>query len=650
MALHLLAVAAVAAVVAAVSPLAPRAAGLPWPVCGTSSYFEPKSRYQTNLNLLAATLPKDASASPTLYATAVVGAIPEQVWGMGLCRGDTNASLCLSCLTKAFQDLTSDCSYYKDATMYYEWCILHYSDVHTLPDDDTGPTDNLYSVSNNNNVTSDPGRFMSLLDALTNATVEHAANHSTRRFATGEADFDKEIPKVYTLAQCVPDQTPAQCHKCLSGIVVESLAVFQSNIGGRVLGVNCSYRYETAPFFNGPAMVRLASPSSRAPAPVPTVGTPAMAGGGGRKHRVFTVLVAVVLPTLAALNILVCYCFWRRRRAVAQAKQSSPMYSAEADDMEMVDLFDISTLRAATGNFDESNKLGEGGFGKVYKGVLPDDGKEIAVKRLSMSSTQGVAELKNELASVARLRHKNLVRLIGVCLAEQQERLLVYEFVPNRSLDLTLFDSENENRKLLNWEQRYNIIKGIARGLQYLHEDSRVRVVHRDLKASNILLDENMNPKISDFGLAMIFQRDQTQAVTNRIFGTYGYMAPEYAMCGKYPVKSDAFSFGVMVLEIITGRSSSKSGDLLNTVWEHWEAETVAELVDPRMGGSFEKREVVRCIHAALLCVQEDPAARPVMSYVVTMLGTDIGTLQAPCKPPSFARRNDTILPTDISV
>ncbi|KAJ1291258.1 hypothetical protein BS78_02G303200 [Paspalum vaginatum] len=649
MALHLL---AVAAVVAAVSPLAPSAVGYPWPLCGiTSNYFKPKSRFQSNLNLLAATLPKNASASPTLYATAVVGAIPEQVWGMGLCRGDTNVSSCLSCLTQAFQDLTNECSYYKDATIYYNYCMLHYSDVHTLPDDDTGPTTQQYTVRNNNNVTSDPARFMSLLAALTDATVEHAANDSTRRFATGEADFDKEFPKVYTLAQCVPEQTPAQCHKCLAGIVVESLAVFQSNIGGRVLAMNCTYRYETAPFFNGPAMVRLASPSSGAPAPVPTIGTPA-AGGvtGGRKHRVFTVLLAVVLPTLAALNLLVCYCFWRRRRAVAQAKQSCPMYSAEADDMEMVDsmLIDISTLRAATGDFNESNKLGEGGFGKVYKGVL-SDGKEIAVKRLSRSSTQGAAELKNELALVARLRHKNLVRLIGVCL-EQQERLLVYEFVPNRSLDLILFDSENENRKLLNWEQRYNIINGIARGLQYLHEDSRLRVVHRDLKASNILLDENMNPKISDFGLARIFGRDQTQAVTSRIFGTYGYMAPEYAMRGNYSVKSDAFSFGVMVLEIVTGRSSGKAGDLFNTVWEHWEAETVAELVDPSMGGSFAKHDVVRCIHVALLCVQEDPAARPVMSYVVTMLGTDIGTLQAPCKPAFFARRNDTILSTNVSV
>ncbi|PWZ12967.1 Cysteine-rich receptor-like protein kinase 6 [Zea mays] len=637
MAPHLLAVAvAVAAIIATVSLLAPGAAAYPWPVCGTSNDFEPNSTYQANLNLLAAMLPNNVSASPVLYATAVVGAVPEQVWGMGLCRGDANASSCLACLTQAFQDLPNDCSYNKDAAIYYDPCTLHYSDVHTLADDDTGPTTMSYNINNNANVTSDPARFERLLAALVNATAEHAASNSTRRFATGEADadFDRQFPKVYALAQCTPDQTPAQCRKCLAGLISQSLDGFQNNIGGRVLWVNCTWRYETSPFFNGPAMVRLASSSSPPAA--------AAAGGGERKYSVFIVVLAVVLPTLAALNLVFCFCFWRR--PAPQAKQSQPMYSTEAEDVETVDsmMIDVSALRAATGNFDESNKLGEGGFGAVYKGVLPD-GDEIAVKRLSKSSTQGVEELKNELALVARLRHRNLVRLVGVCL-EQQERLLVYEFVPNRSLDLVLFGTDT--REPLSWEQRYRIINGIARGLQYLHEDSQLKVVHRDLKASNILLDVEMNPKISDFGLARIFGRDQTQAVTSRVVGTYGYLAPEYLMRGNYSVKSDAFSFGVMVLEIVTGRknngSSHKSGDLLTTVWEHWEAGTVAELVDPSLGGSFPEGDVLRCIHIGLLCVQGDPAARPVMSSVVTMLGTDTVTLQAPSKPGFFATKSGT--------
>jgi len=376
-------------------------------------------------------------------------------------------------------------------------------------------------------------------------------------------------------------------------------------------------------------MVRLASPSSGAPASAPapapapasalqpTVGTPPAAGKGGKEYGIPVVIVAVLLPSIAALNLVAWLCYWKRQRPIEQAKQKYPMYSAGAEDTETVDsmMMDVSTLRAATGDFDETNKLGEGGFGAVYKGVLPD-GDEIAVKRLSKSSTQGVEELKNELALVAKLKHKNLVRLIGVCL-EQQERLLVYEFVPNRSLDLILFDTENHKREQLDWGQRYTIINGIARGLQYLHEDSQLKVVHRDLKASNILLDANMSPKISDFGLARIFSRDQTQAVTNRVVGTYGYMAPEYMMRGNYSVKSDAFSFGVMVLEIATGRKNNsnndgsipqQSGDLLTTVWEHWETGTVVELVDPNMGGgSIPEDDVLRCIHIGLLCVRETP-------------------------------------------
>uniref|UniRef100_A0A453A164 Protein kinase domain-containing protein n=1 Tax=Aegilops tauschii subsp. strangulata TaxID=200361 RepID=A0A453A164_AEGTS len=332
-----------------------------------------------------------------------------------------------------------------------------------------------------------------------------------------------------------------------------------------------------------------------------------------------------------------CFFFWRRKRPLPKTKQSDPSYFADEEDNQSVDsmLIDISTLRVATGDFADSNKLGDGGFGAVYKGILPD-GDEIAVKRLLKSSTQGVEELKNELSLVAKLRHKNLVTLLGVCL-EQQERLLVYEFVPNRSLDLFLFDAEKHVE--LDWETRYKIINGVARGLQYLHEDSQLKVVHRDLKASNVLLDMNMNPKISDFGLAKIFGRDQTQGVTNRVVGTYGYMAPEYVMRGNYSVKSDVFSFGVLVLEIVMGRKNSdcynshQSQDLLTTVWEHWTAGTVLEMADPSMN----KSDALRCIHVGLLCIQGNPTDRPMMSTVAMMLGGDTFSLPAPSKPAFYS-------------
>uniref|UniRef100_A0A0E0LLP6 Uncharacterized protein n=1 Tax=Oryza punctata TaxID=4537 RepID=A0A0E0LLP6_ORYPU len=629
---------------AAVVLLAPRGAAYPWQVCGTTGNFTANSAYQANLDTVAAALPRNISSSPDLFATAVVGAVPEQVSALALCRGDANATACSGCLATAFQDVQNMCAYDKDAAIYYDPCILYYSNVHFL-----SSVDNAASTSRVNlqNVTSDPGRFNGMVAKLVNATADYAAHNSTRRYASGEAvlDQESEFPKVYSWAQCTPDLTPAQCADCLAAIIAKLPRLFTNRIGGRVLGVRCSYRYEINPFLNGPVMVHLTAPPSPTASPP---AAPAAAAGEGRYYNVPRLVLAILLPTIAALvliNILVCLCFWRRmERLRSGTTQPYSSNSAESENISSVEsmLIDISTLRAATGCFAERNKLGEGGFGAVYKGTLPD-GDEIAVKRLSKSSAQGVGELKNELALVAKLQHKNLVRLVGVCL-EQEERLLVYEFVPNRSLDQILFDADK--RQQLDWGKRYKIINGIARGLQYLHEDSQLKVVHRDLKASNILLDMSMNPKISDFGLARLFGRDQTQGITNLVVGTYGYMAPEYAMRGNYSVKSDVFSFGVMVLEIVTGKknndcyNSMQSEDLLTLVWEQWTARAVSEVVDPVMGGAFSWSDVMRCIHIGLLCVQGDPADRPVMSSVVMMLGSDTVSLRAPSKPAFCARKN----------
>ncbi|KAM0924494.1 hypothetical protein ACQ4PT_004834 [Festuca glaucescens] len=451
--------------VVAVAVLTPRrAVGYPWSSCGDEGGFPADSDYMASLSLLAATMPKNASMSPGLFATAHAGVAPEQVWALALCRGGDSASNCYSCLDQSFRDLISSCTD-KDATIYYDSCLVTYSNIHFRATDDTKYS-RIHPIRNNRNATAEPARFQRVVAALVNATASSAAfNSSTRLYASGQADFDKELPEVYSWAQCTPDLSPDRCWSCLVRMMRQLPTLFTDAIGARVLGVRCSLRYETQPFFKGSATVRLSETSARAPAPA-------------------------VMPKVVT--------------SVAAVGEDS-IYSAKGEDVETVDsmMIDISTLRAATGDFADSNKLGEGGFGA---GTLPD-GEEIAVKRMSMSSTQGVEELKNELALVAKLSHKNLVRLIGFCL-EQQERLLVYEFVPNRSLDLILFAEDGAKREQLDWVKRYKIIDGIARGLQYLHEDSQLKVIHRDLKASNILLDMNSSPKISDFGLAKIFERD----------------------------------------------------------------------------------------------------------------------------------------------
>ncbi|KAL9345944.1 hypothetical protein Peur_060797 [Populus x canadensis] len=307
----------------------------------------------------------------------------------------------------------------------------------------------------------------------------------------------------------------------------------------------------------------------------------------------------------------------------------------QREDMELP-LFPFSAIADATNNFSVNNKLGEGGFGPVYRGKL-EDGQEIAVKRLSRCSGQGFNEFKNEVILINKLQHRNLVKLLGCC-SQREEKMLIYEYMPNRSLDFFIFD-ETKGR-LLDWSRRFNIISGIARGLLYLHQDSRLRIIHRDLKASNVLLDDHMNPKISDFGLARMFVADQTEGDTSRVVGTYGYMAPEYATDGLFSVKSDVFSFGVLLLEIISGKKSKgyyhpdHSLSLIGHTWRMWNEGKASELIDALGDESCNPSEVLRCIHISLLCVQHHPDDRPSMASVVWMLGGE-SALPKP-KEPAF--------------
>ncbi|KAL4368385.1 hypothetical protein GQ457_05G029750 [Hibiscus cannabinus] len=296
--------------------------------------------------------------------------------------------------------------------------------------------------------------------------------------------------------------------------------------------------------------------------------------------------------------------------------------------------FNLSCIATATKNFCEENRLGQGGFGTVYKGELPG-GEQIAVKRLSGKSGQGLIEFKTEIMLIAKLQHRNLVRLLG-CSIKGEEKLLIYEYMPNKSLDNLLFDEAKKAE--LDWRTRFSIIEGIARGLLYLHRDSRHRIIHRDLKASNILLDAEMNPKISDFGMARMFGRNQNEANTVRVVGTYGYMSPEYAMEGLFSVKSDVYSFGVLLLEIVSGErnNSFRSFDhtsLLTYAWQLWSEDKVMDMVDPCIRDSCSPNEVLKCIQIGMLCVQDSPSHRPKMDAVVVFLESEAATFPMPMKP-----------------
>ncbi|GAV72854.1 LOW QUALITY PROTEIN: B_lectin domain-containing protein/Pkinase_Tyr domain-containing protein, partial [Cephalotus follicularis] len=354
-----------------------------------------------------------------------------------------------------------------------------------------------------------------------------------------------------------------------------------------------------------------------------------------------TIWWIITIPTIAFFILISSsYLLWRKcnsrdivRLSGTDAKAASFELGGGKD--HELPLLSFSCIAIATDSF--SNKLGEGGFGPVYKGKL--SGQDIAVKRLSKTSGQGVEELKNEVQLISKLQHRNLVKLLGCCI-QPEEKILIYEYMPNKSLDAFIFEAEK--RSLLGWKQRLHIIEGIAQGLLYLHMYSRLKIIHRDLKTSNILLDSYMNPKISDFGMARIFGDNESRVKTKRIAGTYGYLSPEYALHGIFSTKSDVFSFGVILLEIVSGKSvttycdSQHSYNLLGHAWELWSSGQCTELMDSTLAASCSVNEVVQCIQVGLLCVQDKAEDRPTTSNLVSMLSNEGALLPAP-KQPAFS-------------
>ncbi|PUZ57844.1 hypothetical protein GQ55_5G461900 [Panicum hallii var. hallii] len=337
-------------------------------------------------------------------------------------------------------------------------------------------------------------------------------------------------------------------------------------------------------------------------------------------------------------------CVARRRKGGAGAGQTGggagAGASGRAEEGDEWSLFmDLPVLEAATDGFSDGNLLGRGGFGPVYKGVL-QDGQQIAVKKLSLGSRQGVREFLNEVHLLLKVQHRNLVSLLGCC-ASSGQKMLVYPYFPNGSLDHILFNRQKSVQ--LDWPKRYQILIGLARGLLYLHEESPVKIIHRDIKASNVLLDDQLNPKISDFGMARLFLEDATHVNTFKISGTYGYMAPEYAMNGYLSTKTDVFSFGILVLEIVSGRKNivrhvdDERIDLLNYTWKLFEEGRSLEILDPNLSDP-DTEQTLLCIQLGLLCCQAVVSDRPDMHSVHLILSSDSLTLPKPGKPAIHGR------------
>ncbi|CAN6986755.1 unnamed protein product [Brassica rapa subsp. trilocularis] len=607
-------------------------------VCPNTTTFTRNSTYYTNLRTLLSSLSSPNASYSTGFQNATTGQAPDGVTGLFLCRGDVMQEVCRRCISFAVNDTLKRCPNEREVTLYYEKCMLRYSNGNILS---TLNTSGERNMSNGERITSNQTGFRDLLLSTMNQAATFASN-SSRKFDTVNAFANSQT--LFGLVQCTPDLTSQECFHCLNW-TINRLPI--DSVGGRVLVPSCNSRFEPYKFYDEtdvptpppprPGLIIFSIPLITYITMVPIFFVDTGEGGNSS-----VIIIAVVVPITVIFLLLVAVFSFRAKRK-GMVYETEPL--ADRDDITTAGSlqFDFKAIEAATDNFSEGNKLGQGGFGQVYKGTFPS-GVQVAVKRLSKISGQGEREFENEVVVVAKLQHRNLVRLFGFCL-EAEEKILVYEFVPNKSLDYFLFvDSTMQSQ--LDWTKRYKIIGGIARGILYLHQDSRLTIIHRDLKAGNILLDADMNPKVADFGMARIFGIDQTEANTRRVVGTYGYMSPEYAMYGQFSMKSDVYSFGVLVLEIISGKRNSSlfqmdgtAGNLVTYAWRLWSNGSRLELMDPSFQDNYETNEITRCIHIALLCVQEEAEDRPTMSAIVQMLTTSSISLAVP-RPPGFFFRS----------
>ncbi|XP_020873341.1 cysteine-rich receptor-like protein kinase 17 isoform X1 [Arabidopsis lyrata subsp. lyrata] len=617
----------------------------------TSGSFKPNSTYDNNRRLILSTLASNVTAHDG-YFNGSIGLGSDRVYAMGMCAPGAKPDVCSDCIKTTSEGLLQICLNQTDA---FSWsgeetlCLVRYSSKSFSGLLVLEPSNEFFNI--NDIRKEDQKEFDSVWDGLmfrmiggASSSVRNNSSSTSSSLSLSGKYYAKDVApeRVYgnisVVMQCTPDVSSKDCKLCLERSLDYYKKWFYGKRGTIILRPSCFFRWELYTFFGAFDSINARHPPPPSlPLPPPSVPNLTNITKKNDKKTSGGIIAAIVVVIVVTIILIIVGLFICKRRKQKQEIEL-PMVLNEAESVQ----FDLKTIEAATNNFSEHNKLGAGGFGEVYKGMLLN-GTEIAVKRLSKTSGQGEVEFKNEVVVVAKLQHINLVRLLGFSL-QGEEKLLVYEFVPNKSLDYFLFDPNKRNQ--LDWTVRRNIIGGITRGILYLHQDSRLKIIHRDLKASNILLDADMNPKIADFGMARIFGVDQTVANTARVVGTFGYMSPEYVTHGQFSMKSDVYSFGVLILEIISSKKNSSFyqmdglvNNLVTYVWKLWENKSLHELIDPVIKEDCKSDEVIRYIHIGLLCVQENPADRPTMSTIHQVLTTSSITLPVP-QPPGFFFRN----------
>eukprot|EP00253_Pinus_taeda_P004252 PITA_04252 len=542
--------------------------------------------FQENQNAVFASFRPNLSSYGFADSMQIKFGKTDPVYGLAVCRKYLSAQECSECVSAAEAQIKDYCTQSNGGRIHLDGCFLRYENTSFYGQDLDYGQSHLCASTND----SDPQTFSQRATALSRRLVENASVNNG--YATGSIDGS-----LYGLAQCWPTLTNSSCQRCLAEAQNQLLTCLP-NHESRGLEAGCFMRYSTYSFFTGNQIYQTLS--------------------GKSSSQVVPILLGSIGGT--ALVAVMCWILFYRRFRHRRNNDRTDVNLAARENFEQF-LFDYEVMREATGNFNRNNIIGKGGFGEVYKRILPD-GRDVAVKKLyGRQTAQAAAEFLAEVKLLTSVRHRNLVRLLGCC-SQGHDRLLVYELMSNNSLDKHLF---GEIPNALSWENRLKIIVGTTRGLAYLHEDSNMTIIHRDIKCGNILLDERFHPKIADFGMARFFTEEAT--------------LPEYAAHGQLTEKADVYSYGIVVLEIVSGRKvvDARLDDtmqiLLQWAWNQFQHDQVLDIVDLSLEGHYPREQALRLIKLALLCTQEQWLLRPSMSKVLWMLTNNSEITDQPIQP-----------------
>ncbi|KAG2630660.1 L-type lectin-domain containing receptor kinase IX.1-like [Panicum virgatum] len=602
------------------------------PSCSTTGNYTAGSKYKKNLDELLAALPAAAGDNGWFYKGRA-GADADEVFGLIMCFADRNATQCQDCLSRAPVGIMTVCPGSRNVSAAYDACVLRYSAAPIPATADLGAVLAVYVSGEPVTSRGLRGAWLPLMSKLTAGVTA-----SPLRLANETAPYSSS-QEMYGLAQCTRDLNGTECSKCINNYISQLEGQFHNNTSGAIKGYSCYLIYQVG-----------ALDITLPPATVPPPTEPSSSS----KTRLVIGLSVGGAASFVVLGSLIWLHRQRRRRKRArilnnQARERELEEGDFLDDKpEMQDDFEKGTgpkrfrydeLAIATDDFSDDHKLGEGGFGSVYRGFHKEMGIEVAIKKVSKGSKQGRKEYASEVSIISRLRHRNLVQLIGWCHGGG-ELLLVYELMHNGSLDTHLYSGAT-GAALLPWQLRHEIVLGLGSALLYLHQDWEQCVLHRDIKPSNVMLDASFHAKLGDFGLARLVDHGR-RSHTTVLAGTMGYMDPECMTTGQASAESDVYSFGVVLLEIACGRRPmvARHGEdgvvvhLVQWVWEFYGRGAILDAADARLVGEFDVREMETVMVVGLWCAHPDRSLRPSIRQAVNVLRREAPPPSLPARMP----------------